>query len=67
MRNARLAHAVAIGGKRELLLGHNNTYHDSLYVSSLDFCSLRLQLPAAIETPHPVRSSSHSAPWHRTL
>ena len=67
MRNVRLAHTATMGGKGELLLGHNHTYHDSLYVSSSDFCSLRLQLAAATETPHPVRSSSHSAPWHRTL
>jgi hypothetical protein len=66
-RNARLAHAAAIEGNGELFLGHNNTYHDLLYVSSLDFCSLRLQLVVATETPHPARSSSHSAPWHRTL
>lgn len=66
-RNARLAHGAVMGGKGEWLLGHNHTHHGSLYVSSLEFCSLRLRLAVATETPHPVRSSSHSAPWHRTL
>lgn len=45
----------------------NPTYHGLLYVFSSDSCSLRLHLTAVTETPHPDRSSSHSAPWHLIL